>query len=186
MTLCSDYVEPPQIIGCLSTAAVPSKAGSTARVAGRLLSAEEPQASDLVAEVLRGEGMDIRTGAKVTEVAHNGAGFDAKAKGKYPVIGVENDSGELMGFGARLVSGYVGDRTGSYWTVTIIGYVLNLFAVPLLALAGAWQFAVVLIIAERMGRGIRAPVRDAMLSMPRARPVSAGGLACIRRWTTAH
>src|SRR5207245_11485316 len=37
-------------------------------------------------------------------------------------------------------------------------------AVPLLALAGAWQIAVVLIIAERMGRGIRSPVRDAMLS----------------------
>jgi MFS family permease len=48
--------------------------------------------------------------------------------------------------------------------VTIVGYVLNLFAVPLLALAGAWQIAVVLIIAERMGRGIRSPVRDAMLS----------------------
>jgi MFS family permease len=42
--------------------------------------------------------------------------------------------------------------------------VLNLFAVPLLALAGDWQIAVVLIIAERMGRGIRSPVRDAMLS----------------------
>jgi MFS family permease len=79
-------------------------------------------------------------------------------------IGIVSGFGELMGFGARLVSGYVGDRTGSYWTVTIIGYVLNLFAVPLLALAGAWQIAVVLIIAERTGRGIRAPVRDAMLS----------------------
>jgi MFS family permease len=70
----------------------------------------------------------------------------------------------LMGFGARLVSGYVGDRTGSYWAVTIAGYVLNLFAVPLLALAGAWPIAVVLIVLERTGRGIRSPVRDAMLS----------------------
>jgi MFS family permease len=48
--------------------------------------------------------------------------------------------------------------------VTIFGYVLNLFAVPLLALAGNWQIAVVLIIAERMGRAIRSPPRDAMLS----------------------
>src|SRR5437667_9969676 len=72
--------------------------------------------------------------------------------------------GELLGYGARLVSGYVGDRTGSYWAVTIAGYLLNLFAVPLLALAGAWQIAVVLIVAERIGRGIRSPVRDAMLS----------------------
>jgi hypothetical protein len=42
----------------------------------------------------------------------------------------------------------------------VIGYVLNLFAVPLLALSGAWQIAVVPIV----GRGIRSPVRDAMLS----------------------
>src|SRR5216683_4933532 len=79
-------------------------------------------------------------------------------------IGIVSGFGELMGYGARLVSGYVGDRTGHYWAVTILGYLLNLFAVPLLALAGAWQIAVVLIIAERMGRGIRSPVRDAMLS----------------------
>jgi len=79
-------------------------------------------------------------------------------------IGIVSGFGELMGYGARLVSGYVGDRSGNYWAVTIVGYVLNLFAVPLLALAGAWQLAVVLIIAERIGRGIRAPVRDAMLS----------------------
>ncbi len=79
-------------------------------------------------------------------------------------IGIVSGFGELMGYGARLVSGYVGDRSGNYWAVSIVGYVLNLFAVPLLALAGAWQIAVVLIIAERTGRGIRAPVRDAMLS----------------------
>src|SRR5437764_3080662 len=79
-------------------------------------------------------------------------------------IGIVSGFGELMGYGARLFSGYVGDRTGNYWAVTIAGYVLNLFAVPLLALAGAWQIAVVLIVLERMGRGIRSPVRDAMLS----------------------
>ena len=79
-------------------------------------------------------------------------------------IGIIAGFGELMGYGARLVSGYIGDRTGRYWAVTIAGYLLNLFAVPLLALAGHWQLAVVLIIAERIGRGIRSPVRDAMLS----------------------
>jgi MFS family permease len=79
-------------------------------------------------------------------------------------IGIIAGFGELLGYGARLVSGYLGDRTGKHWAITIAGYLLNLFAVPLLALAGAWQIAVVLIIAERMGRGIRSPVRDAMLS----------------------
>jgi phosphinothricin acetyltransferase len=29
-----------------------------------------------------------------------GAWFETKAKGKFPIIGIENDSGELMGFGS--------------------------------------------------------------------------------------
>ena len=64
----------------------------------------------------------------------------------------------------RLVSGYLSDRTGSYWPITIVGYVINLLAVPLLALTGRWELAVFLIVAERAGRGIRVPARDAMLS----------------------
>src|SRR5260370_14621726 len=69
-------------------------------------------------------------------------------------IGIVAGFGELMGYGARLVSGYLGDRTGRYWAVTIVGYLLNLFAVPLLALAGAWHIAILLIIPQRVGRGI--------------------------------
>src|SRR6266702_7804926 len=80
------------------------------------------------------------------------------------VVGIVAGFGELVGYAIRLLSGYIGDRTGRYWTVTIVGYILNLFAVPLLALAGSWQIAVVLIVAERMGRALRAPTRDAMLS----------------------
>src|SRR6266700_3918536 len=80
------------------------------------------------------------------------------------VVGVVAGFGELVGYAIRLLSGYIGDRTGRYWTVTIIGYVLNLFAVPLFAFAGNWEIAVVLIVAERMGRALRAPTRDAMLS----------------------
>jgi MFS family permease len=80
------------------------------------------------------------------------------------VVGIVSGFGELVGYAVRLVSGYVSDRTGRYWPVTIIGYVLNLFAVPALALTGRWELAVLLIIAERMGKAIRSPARDAMLS----------------------
>jgi MFS family permease len=80
------------------------------------------------------------------------------------IVGIAAGFGELVGYAIRLLSGYIGDRTGRYWAVTIVGYVLNLFAVPLLALALNWQVAVVLIVAERMGRALRAPTRDAMLS----------------------
>src|SRR5512132_2045728 len=80
------------------------------------------------------------------------------------VVGFVAGFGELMGYALRLVSGYVSDRTGRYWPITIFGYVLNLFAVPALALTGRWELAVLLIVAERMGKAIRSPARDAMLS----------------------
>lgn len=72
--------------------------------------------------------------------------------------------GELLGYGLRIVSGYFSDKTKKYWTITIIGYLLNLFSGPLLAFAGYWQLAFVLIITERIGKAIRTPARDAMLS----------------------
>lgn len=48
--------------------------------------------------------------------------------------------------------------------MTLLGYAVNLLAVPLLALVGKWEIAALLIIAERLGKAIRAPARDAMLS----------------------
>ena len=80
------------------------------------------------------------------------------------VVGFVAGLGELVGFGLRIVSGYISDRTGRYWTIAIAGYVVNLLAVPLLALAGRWEVAALLMIAERTGKAIRAPARDAMLS----------------------
>lgn len=80
------------------------------------------------------------------------------------VVGIVAGFGELVGYLLRLPAGYLSDRTGKYWTITIIGYVINMGAVPLLALAGRWEIAALLIIAERMGKAIRNPVRDAMLS----------------------
>lgn len=72
--------------------------------------------------------------------------------------------GELLGYGLRFISGYVADKTKKYWTILIVGYLLNLLSVPLLALAGFWQLAVVLMITERIGKAIRTPARDALLS----------------------
>lgn len=80
------------------------------------------------------------------------------------VVGVVAGFGELIGYGFRLVSGYISDKTGKYWLITILGYILNLIAVPLLALAGNWKIAATLMILERLGKSIRTPARDAMLS----------------------
>lgn len=72
--------------------------------------------------------------------------------------------GEFLGYGLRSVSGYVSDRTGKYWLVTFVGYVINLLAVPALALADNWPIAASLVLAERVGRALRKPTVEAMLS----------------------
>jgi hypothetical protein len=80
------------------------------------------------------------------------------------VVGLVAGFGELIGYGLRLVSGYVADRTGRYWPITLVGYAVNMLAVPLLALAGRWDVAAALMIAERVGKAIRTPARDALVS----------------------
>jgi MFS family permease len=79
------------------------------------------------------------------------------------VVGLVAGLGEFLGYALRLLSGYWADKSGRYWVFVFIGYGLIL-AIPLLALAGIWQVAAVFIIAERMGKAIRAPARDTILS----------------------
>lgn len=79
-------------------------------------------------------------------------------------VGIVSGLGELIGYTLRLLSGFLSDRTGRYWAITFFGYAVNLLAVPLLALAGNWQIAALLMVAERIGKGLRVPPRDAMLS----------------------
>jgi MFS family permease len=80
------------------------------------------------------------------------------------VVGIVAGFGEFLGYGIRFFSGRVADRTGRYWPVAFVGYFLNLLAVPALALAGARPAAVGPMFVERIGKGIRNPSRDAMLS----------------------
>ena len=80
------------------------------------------------------------------------------------LVGFIAGLGELLGYGLRLVSGPLSERTGQFWPITLFGYLVQMSAVPLLAWAPNWQTAGALIVAERMGRAIRNPPRDVMLS----------------------
>ena len=80
------------------------------------------------------------------------------------LVGVIAGLGELLGYGLRLVSGPLSERTRQFWPITLLGYVVQMSAVPLLALAPTWQIAGVLIVLERVGKAIRNPPRDVMLS----------------------
>ncbi len=79
-------------------------------------------------------------------------------------IAIVTGFGELLGYGLRLVSGRFADKTRQFWPITIFGYLIQMAAVPLLSLAGSWQFAAYLVIQERVGKAIRNPPRDVMLS----------------------
>jgi MFS family permease len=80
------------------------------------------------------------------------------------LVGIIAGLGELLGYGLRLVSGPVSERTGQFWPITLFGYIVQMAAVPLLAWAPSWQIAGLLIVLERVGKAIRNPPRDVMLS----------------------
>jgi predicted MFS family arabinose efflux permease len=79
-------------------------------------------------------------------------------------VGVIGGASGLAGYALRLVSGRAADATHLYWPITLAGYVVQMLAVPALALAGNWQVAALLIVLERAGKAIRNPPRDVMLS----------------------
>jgi predicted MFS family arabinose efflux permease len=80
------------------------------------------------------------------------------------IISIVAGVGEFLGYSLRSVAGLVADRTGRHWLLTFLGYGINLLAVPAMALAGNWPAAAALILAERIGRALRKPTVEAMLS----------------------
>jgi MFS family permease len=79
------------------------------------------------------------------------------------MVGLIVGIGEFFGYGIRLLSGYFADRTKAYWLFVFTGYAL-LMSVPLLALAGVWQIAAILMVLERFGKALRNPAKDTILS----------------------
>jgi hypothetical protein len=68
-------------------------------------------------------------------------------------VGAVAGAGELFGYALRLWSGHLADRTQRYWALTIIGYAVNLLAVPALAWADRS-------VAETKALSPRRPRRD--------------------------
>ncbi len=89
------------------------------------------------------------------------------------LVGFVAGLGELMGYGLRSVSGYFADKTHRHWAFAFLGYTINMLAVPALALTTRWPLAASLVVAERVGRGIRKPTVEAMLSYA-GRSIGAG------------
>lgn len=82
------------------------------------------------------------------------------------VIGFVSGLGELVGYGLRYVFGRLTDRTRRYWPMVLFGYTLDVVAVPALALVGrnGWVLACALLIVQRLGKAIKKPAKDTVMS----------------------
>jgi MFS family permease len=80
------------------------------------------------------------------------------------VVGVVTGIGEAAALALRLVSGPLTDRTRMFWSWTIAGYALTVIAVPFLGMASVLWVAATLVIAERVGKAVRSPAKDTLLS----------------------
>ena len=81
-------------------------------------------------------------------------------------IGFISGFGELCGYSLRLISGMIADKTQKYWPITIIGYCIQVAAIPALALVprNGWIIAGLLIIAERVGKAMKKPAKNTLVS----------------------
>lgn len=81
-------------------------------------------------------------------------------------IGFVSGVGELCGYSLRLISGFIADKTKKYWTLIIVGYAMQVLAIPLLALVpeNGWIIACALVIAERIGKAIKKPAKNTLVS----------------------
>ena len=111
-----------------------------------------------------------------SDMTHEGA---ASMRGAYlsflgasaATIGFVSGLGELVGYAMRYVFGALTDKTGKYWPMVIGGYVLDILAVPALALVGehGWMAASALLIVQRMGKAVKKPAKDTIMSFAASR-----------------
>ncbi len=81
-------------------------------------------------------------------------------------IGFVTGLGEMLGYSLRLFTGMLADKLKKYWSMTFVGYIINMAAIPLLALIpeNGWIYACILIVLERVGKAIRQPSKNTLVS----------------------
>ncbi len=106
-----------------------------------------------------------------SDMTHEGASsirgaYMAMMGASAAAIGFASGLGEMVGYSMRYVFGRLTDKTGKYWPMTILGYVLDILAVPALALVGehGWIAACALLVIQRMGKAIKKPAKDTIMS----------------------
>jgi len=78
-------------------------------------------------------------------------------------VGLVFGIGEFLGYFLRLVAGVLSDKSGRRWIFMFSGYGM-LLAVPFMGFAANWDILVILILMERIGKALRSPAKDTILS----------------------
>jgi predicted MFS family arabinose efflux permease len=78
-------------------------------------------------------------------------------------VGVIVGLGEFLAYSLRLLAGTASDRTRKYWPFIFAGYGM-LIVVPMIGLSTQWQLVLTLMMGERVGKALRNPAKDTILS----------------------
>lgn len=81
-------------------------------------------------------------------------------------IGFISGLGEMIGYSMRYFFGRLTDKSRRYWPMTVTGYVLDIIAVPALALVGknGWFWACSLLVVQKIGKAVKKPAKDTIMS----------------------
>ena len=71
---------------------------------------------------------------------------------------------ELIGYGARIFTGYLADKWNFYWIFIVVGYIATALTLPFLGFSYSLPLVASLILIERLGKAMRSPSRDTLLS----------------------
>lgn len=96
-------------------------------------------------------------------------------------IGFVSGFGELCGYSLRLLSGFIADKTKKYWALVIAGYALQVLAIPALALIpeNGWIVACGLVILERIGKAVKKPAKNTLVSFAASEVGTGKGFAFL-------
>ncbi len=88
-------------------------------------------------------------------------------------VGLVFGLGEFLGYGLRLLAGVWSDRSQRHWLFMFLGYAM-LIVVPMLGLTKALPALLALILLERVGKALRNPAKDTVLSSVAQNQVGVG------------
>jgi len=80
------------------------------------------------------------------------------------MVGAVSGAGEFIGYTMRLITGSLADKTRAYWLFIFSGYGLIL-AIPLMGFTSSVEVVMALLLLERLGKALRSPSRDAVVSI---------------------